>query len=215
MGHLQSWGAPKNGVTQDTVSSELAVLTQQGNQIGESLSGDCVGTELEFELGQSAAILALSSSSRALSLLICKISLSTCKISLSSCCIRCSRSIDLISISTTGCQLSYSYGEDCVYDNQRRQRGNEDKSSDLLINPDRGASKEIDMVITRKQGDQAKQKPANDRDPTLEIKPKEHRSKKERLPLIVHQYWREDLLVSGAAGLGPNGALPDSRYGVW
>jgi len=43
-------------------------------------------------------------------------------------------------------------GEDCVYDNQRRQRGNEDKSSDLLIDPDGGASKEIGMVITRKQG---------------------------------------------------------------
>ena len=98
MGLLQCWDAPKAGVTQDTVSSELAVLAQQGNQVGESLSVDCSGAELEFELGQSAAILALSSSSRALSLLICKIS---------------------FSISTTGCQLSL--------DNQRRQRDNEDK----------------------------------------------------------------------------------------
>ncbi len=105
---------------QDNVSSELAVLTQQGNQVGESLSVDCSGAELEFELGQSAAILALSSASRALSL-------SICKISFSSFCIRCSRAIDLISMSTTGCQLSYSFGEDCVYDNQRRQRGNENK----------------------------------------------------------------------------------------
>jgi len=100
-------------------SSELAVFAQKGNQIGESLSGGCVGTELEFELGQSAAILALSSASRALSLLICEISFSTREISFSSCCIRCLRAIDLISIATTGCQLSL--------DNQRRQRGSEDK----------------------------------------------------------------------------------------
>ena len=105
MGLPQCWGAPRAGVTQDHVSSELAVLAQQGNQVGESLSVDCSGAELEFELGQSAAILALSSSSRALSLLICSISFLACKIS--------------ISMPTTGCQLSL--------DNQRRQRGNEDK----------------------------------------------------------------------------------------
>jgi hypothetical protein len=100
---------PRDGVIQDNVTSELAVLAQQGYQLSKSLSVDCSGAELEFELGQSATILALSSASRALSLLFCKISLS---------------------LSTTGCQLSYSFGEDCVYDNQRRQRGNVDKSSD-------------------------------------------------------------------------------------
>ena len=39
------------------------------------------------------------------------------------------------------------------------------------------------MVITRKQGDQAKQKSADNSDPALEIKANEHRSEKERLPL--------------------------------
>jgi len=132
------------------------------------LSGGCVSTELEFELGQSAAILALSSARRSLSLLIRKISLSTCKISFSSCCIRCSRAIDLISISTTGCQLSL--------DNQRRQRGNEDKKSDLLIDPEGGASKDIDMVVTREQGDEAQQDAADNGDPALKVKPEQHRS---------------------------------------
>ena len=52
-------------------SSEFAVFAQQGDQVGESLSGGGVGVELEFELGQSAAILASSSASRAFSLLSC------------------------------------------------------------------------------------------------------------------------------------------------
>ena len=61
-------------------------------------------------------------------------------ISLSSCFIRCLRSISLISSSTTGCQLSL--------DNQRRQRGSEDKYSDLLIELEGWAPKEVDMVIS-------------------------------------------------------------------
>lgn len=91
-------------------------------------------------------------------------SLSICEISFSSCRIRCLRAIDLTSIATTGCQLSL--------DNQRRQRGNEDKWYDLLIDPDGGASKAIDMVVTSEQRDQAKQEPANDSDPALKVNPK-------------------------------------------
>jgi len=60
-----------------------------------------------------------------------------------------SRTISRISYSTTGCQLSYSCGEDCVYDNQRRQQGSEDRNSDLLIELEGWAPKEVDMVITR------------------------------------------------------------------
>jgi hypothetical protein len=72
--------------------------------------------------------LALSSASREISLSICEISLS---------------------IAATGCQLSL--------DNQRRQRGKEDRYSDLLIDPDGDASKKIDMVIAREQRNQGKQ----------------------------------------------------------
>ena len=52
-------------------SGEFAVFAQQGDQVGEALSGGGVGVELELELGQSAAILASSSESRAFSFLSC------------------------------------------------------------------------------------------------------------------------------------------------
>ena len=84
--------------------------------------------------------MALSSSSREISLSIREISLS---------------------IAATGCQLSL--------DNQRRQRGKEDRYSDLLIDPDCCTSKEIDMVVAREQRDQRKQDSANDSDPALQV----------------------------------------------
>ena len=80
-------------------------------------------------------------------------------ISLSSCFIRCLRSISLISSSTTGCQLSL--------DNQRRQRGSEDKNSDLLIELEGWTPKEVDMVISGKQRDQGKQSAGDERDRAL------------------------------------------------
>ena len=80
-------------------------------------------------------------------------------ISLSSCFIRCLRSISLISSSTTGCQLSL--------DNQRRQRGSEDKNSDLLIELEGWAPKEVDMVISGEQSDQGKQSAGDERDRAL------------------------------------------------
>jgi hypothetical protein len=153
-------------------SNRLPVFAQQRNQIGESPSGDGIGAELEFELGQSAAILALSSASRAFSFLICSVSLSTCKITFSSCCIRCLRAIDLISIAATGCQLSL--------DNQRRQRGKEDRYADLLIDPDGETSKEIDMVVTSEQRDQSEQNTADDGDPALQVESQQHSSQNNR-----------------------------------
>ena len=96
-------------------------------------------------------------------------------ISLSSCFIRFSCSIFLrlnsisrISSSTTGCQLSL--------DNQRRQRGSEDKNSDLLIEPEGWAPKEVDMTIPREQRDQGKQKASNERDRALQVESKKHGS---------------------------------------
>ncbi len=70
-----------------------------------------------------------------------------------------SNSISRISYSTTGCQLSL--------DNQRRQRGSEDRNSDLLIELEGWAPKEVDMVITRKKCDQGEQKAGNERDRAL------------------------------------------------
>lgn len=79
-----------------------------------------VGTGLKgvFELGQSAASLALSSFSRA--------------ISLSSCFIRFCRSIARISYSTTGCQLSLA--------KKRRHGGKEERYSSLLIDREDAAN---------------------------------------------------------------------------
>jgi hypothetical protein len=70
----------------------------------------------------------------------------------------------------------------------------------LLIDPDGGASKEIDMVVARKPGDQAKQESANDCDPALEIKADEHRS--------------EEPLAPSAGGQGPWVPLAHTRSGV-
>jgi hypothetical protein len=36
--------------------------------------------------------------------------------------------------SSVGCQFNYSFGEDFVYANKRRQGGKEQRNSDLLIN---------------------------------------------------------------------------------
>jgi hypothetical protein len=50
---------------------------------------------------------------------------------------------------------------------KRRQRGKEDKNSDLLIEPDAGESRDVDMVVAGEQGDQGKQDAGDNRDPTL------------------------------------------------
>ena len=76
-------------------SGEFAVFAQQGDQVGEALSGGGVGVELEFELGQSAAILASSSASRAFSILSCSVSLLSCFILCSCAIFRLSNSISL------------------------------------------------------------------------------------------------------------------------
>jgi len=52
-------------------------------------------------------------------------------------------------------------------DNQRRQRGSEDRNSDLLIELEGWAPKEVDVVITRKECDQGEQKAGNERDRAL------------------------------------------------
>ena len=96
--------------------------------------------------------LELACSSRAISLSSCFIRFS-CSISLRS------NSISRISYSTTGCQLSL--------DNQRRQGGSEDRNSDLLIELEGWAPKEVDMVITREKCDQGEQKAGNERDRAL------------------------------------------------
>ena len=98
--------------------------------------------------------------SHSISLLSYSISLVLHSIFLFSCSIFLrSNSISRISYSTTGCQLSL--------DNQRRQRGSEDRYSDLLIELEGWAPKEVDMVITRKECDQGEQKAGNERDRAL------------------------------------------------
>jgi hypothetical protein len=82
--------------------------------------------------------LELACSSRAISLASCFIRFS-CSIFLRL------NSISRISYSTTGCQLSL--------DSQRRQRGSEDKYSDLIVDLEGWAPKEVDMVISGEQRD--------------------------------------------------------------
>ena len=105
-------------------SAEIVVVAQQGDQVGESLAGGGAWVELEVELGQSAAILALSSSLRA-------ISLSSCFILCSCAILRCSNSISLCAslyistfFSIVGCQLSL--------ESSRRQGGKEARNACLL-----------------------------------------------------------------------------------
>jgi len=52
---------------------------------------------------------------------------------------------------------------------KRRQRGKEDKNSDLLIEPDAGESRDVDMVVASEQGDQGQQEPGQNGDPALKI----------------------------------------------
>ena len=52
-------------------------------------------------------------------------------------------------------------------DNQRRQRGSEDKNSYLLIELEGWTPKEVDMVISGKQRDQGKQSAGDERDRAL------------------------------------------------
>ena len=79
----------------------------------------------------------------------------------SSCFIRCFRLIDLISRSTTGCQLSFQ--------SQRRQRGKQERNSDVLIKPEGWTPKEDDMVIPSKQRDQGEQDAGDQRDPAADL----------------------------------------------
>ena len=103
--------------------------------------------------------LELACSSRAISLSSCFIRFS-CSIFLFSCSIFLrSNSISRIPYSTTGCQLSL--------DNQRRQRGSEDKYSDLLVELESWAPKEVDMVISGKQRDQGEKGASDERDRAL------------------------------------------------
>ncbi|MCS5700251.1 hypothetical protein NZK32_14515 [Cyanobium sp. FGCU-52] len=53
--------------------------------------------------------------------------------------------------------------------NQRRQRGKEERNSDLLIDRYGSEDGEIDMGVRREQGDQRDQKAGDDRDPALAI----------------------------------------------
>ena len=58
----------------------------------------------------------------------------------------------------------------------RRQRGSEDRNSDLLIKLKGWAPKEVDMVITRKECDQGEQKAGNERDLAMQVESQNHRN---------------------------------------
>jgi hypothetical protein len=54
-------------------------------------------------------------------------------------------------------------------DNQRRQRGKEERNSSLLIDGDGAEDGEGDMAVGREKGDQGEKQACDDRDPTLTI----------------------------------------------
>jgi hypothetical protein len=54
-------------------------------------------------------------------------------------------------------------------DNQRRQRGKEERNSSLLIDGDGAEDGEGDMGVRGEQGDQGKKLSGHDRDPALSI----------------------------------------------
>ena len=66
----------------------------------------------------------------------------------------CFDSIALSCALSVGCQLNYSYGEDYVYANKRRQGGREVKNSDLLIDRDAGMGGDVDMAVAGEESDQ-------------------------------------------------------------
>ena len=139
-------------------TSEISELG--GNQLQESpVEGG--GVEPDKCSRSKRSSLELACSSRAISLSSRFIRFS-CSIFLRS------NSISRISYSTTGCQLSL--------DNQRRQRGSEDRNSDLLIELEGWAPKEVDMAITRKECDQGGEQSEENRDPDLTVKSQNHRS---------------------------------------
>ncbi len=142
-------------------SEEAAILLEQRDHLSDLSGVEVAGFDLVSELSKIASSLSLSSASRAFSLL-------SCAISLSSFFIRCFRSIDLISRSTTGCQLSL--------ESQRRQRGKEESNSDLLIEPQSGAPEQVDMVVSGEQRDQGEQDAGDQRDPALKVESQQHRS---------------------------------------
>jgi hypothetical protein len=114
-------------------STQLAgLIAQQGDQAGESPSGDGAGVELEFELGQSAAILASSSASRASSFSSCRILCSCAILRFSNAIALCSSLHCSTFMSIVGCQFSHSFGEDFVYASSRRQGGKEARNACLL-----------------------------------------------------------------------------------
>jgi hypothetical protein len=55
-------------------------------------------------------------------------------------------------------------------DNQHRQRDSKDRYSELLIELESWAPKEVDMVITREECDQGEQKAGNEHDHALQVK---------------------------------------------
>ena len=63
----------------------------------------------------------------------------------------------MICASRVGCQFNYSYGEDYVYANKRRQGGREERNSDLLIDRDAGMGGDVDMAVEGEESDQDEQ----------------------------------------------------------
>ena len=95
--------------------------------------------EEESALSSSKSSLDSSAASRAFSILSRAVSFFSCSDS-------CLDSIALICASIVGCQFNYSFGEDFVYANKRRQGGKEERNSDLLFDRDADMGGDVDMV---------------------------------------------------------------------
>jgi hypothetical protein len=127
-------------------SGDGAVLLQQGDHVSDLLGVEGGGGELVAELNKIASILALSSASRAFSLLSCADSILSRSDSFSICAdsfLSCS-----ISLSIAGSRRQLSV---C---NHKRHRGNDEPDAPLLGDLEGGICREGDVGIGGKQGDE-------------------------------------------------------------
>ena len=76
------------------------------------------------------------------------------------------------------------------FESQRRQRGKQERNSDLLIEPESGAPEKVDMVISGEQRDQGEQDAGDQRDTALEVEPEQHRSQPVATSTIVRLFCR-------------------------
>jgi hypothetical protein len=152
---IASASAPLDELPSLKVASDekAQILQQQGQSLAQlqSVAGG-IGEE-ESALSSSESSLDSSLASRAFSIFSCSDSFLICSVSFFSRVVSflsrsdsCLDSIALICASIVGCQFNFA--------NKRRQGGNEERNSDLLINSDALMGGDVDMAVGGEERDQ-------------------------------------------------------------